>query len=85
MADTILSILRKHGPSKEKRAELSKEVKEKPPKPSPAHHWAAATPPGPRGRPDRHRPITTVDELRKMGEVRWTNGQNDGQNWEGGG
>lgn len=36
MADTILSLLRKHGPSREKRADLTKELKEKFPKSSPA-------------------------------------------------
>jgi hypothetical protein len=36
MADTILSLLRKHGPSKGKRAELGKELNEKFPKSSPA-------------------------------------------------
>lgn len=36
MADTILSLLRKHGASKEKRAELNKELKERFPKSSPA-------------------------------------------------
>jgi len=36
MADTILSLLRKHGPSKEKRANLTKELTEKFPKSSPA-------------------------------------------------
>lgn len=32
MADTILSLLRKHGAAKEKRADLTKELKEKFPK-----------------------------------------------------
>ncbi len=36
MADTITSLLRKHGASKGKRADLAKELKEKFPKSSPA-------------------------------------------------
>jgi hypothetical protein len=36
MAETILSLLRKHGASKEKRVDLTKELKEKFPKSSPA-------------------------------------------------
>ncbi len=36
MADTILSLLRKHGPSKEKRSDVAKELKERFPKSSPA-------------------------------------------------